>query len=284
MATLSESCSSKAVTDEPSQSAEVNDSATQQPDNRLHVGKSFSSFAEFQHALDELKKGGNHPFRVFNSQTGKNYNEKRSGRKYSTDPVDVTKFEYTYYSVRCVHYGEARSRGKSLHSNQRHFPMGCQAKITASYDKLQNKIVVREADIKHNHRTGSDVVQHYPSSRRLNKAEQKEVEEIIGLKPNNKHVQDLISRKYGKHVTLKDIQNFKTKARERTRGGLKDAQLVLDGLTAALEADSNASGGVVVDEDDTLLILHYQSSQMRKTYSRNFQKSCLWMEHTMSTN
>ena len=98
MATLSELCSSKAVGDEPSQSAEDNDSATQQSKNRLHVEKSFSSFAEFQHALDELiKQGGNHPFRVFNSQTGKNYNEKRSGRKYSTDPVDITKFEYPYY-------------------------------------------------------------------------------------------------------------------------------------------------------------------------------------------
>ena len=86
--------------------------------------------------------------------------------------------------MRCVHYGEARSRGKGLRPNQRHFPMGCQVKIITSYDKLQNKIVVREADIiKHNHCTGSDVVQRYPS-RRLNKAEQK-VEEIIGLKPNN---------------------------------------------------------------------------------------------------
>ena len=110
--------------------------------------------------------------------------------------------------MRCAHYGEARSRGKGLRPNQHHFPMGCQAKITASYDKLQNKMVIRELDIKHNHRTGSDVVQHYPFARRLSKAEQKEVEEIIGLKPNNKHVQDLISKKYGKHVTLKDIQNF----------------------------------------------------------------------------
>ena len=129
-------------------------------------------------------------------------------------------------------------------------------------------MVIRELDIKHNHRTGSDVVQHYPFARRLSKAEQKEVEEIIGLKPDSKHVQDLISKKYGKHVTLKDIQNFKTKARERTRGGLKDAHLVLDGLTEALEADSNACGGVVVDEDDTLLILYYQTSQMRKTFKK----------------
>ena len=71
------------------------------------------------------------------------------------------------------------------------FPWSVRQKLPpAIYDKLQNKIVVREADIKHNHRTGSDVVQHYPSSRRLKKVEQQEVEEIIGLKPNNKHVQD----------------------------------------------------------------------------------------------
>lgn len=58
-------------------------------------------------------------------QTGKNYNLKRLSRKYSSDPVDISKFEYTYYSVRCVHYGDARSRGKGLRPNQRHFSMGC---------------------------------------------------------------------------------------------------------------------------------------------------------------
>ena len=157
--------------------------------------------------------------------------------------------------------------------------MGCQAKITGSYDKLQNKIVAREFDVKHNHRIGDDVIQHYPFARRLSKDD---VEEIIALKPNNKHVQDLISKKYGKHVTLKDIQNFRTKARERTRGGLKDAQLVLDGLTEALEADANARGGVVVDEDDTLLILYYESGQMRKTF-RKFPE-ILFVDGTYNVN
>ena len=138
--------SSTAVSDEPSVIADkdskdsesiVTPSVQQADDHpRLYVGKSFSSFAEFQHDLDELKKSGSHPFRVFNSQTGKNYNMKRVGRKYSTDLVDITKFEYTYYSVRCVHYGDVRSRDKGLRPNQRHFPMGYQAKITASYDKL----------------------------------------------------------------------------------------------------------------------------------------------------
>ena len=70
---------------------------------------------------------------------------------------------------------------RGLCPHQCHYPMGCQAKIMARYGKLQNKIVVRDVDINHNHRTGSDVVRHYPFARRLNKTDQKEVEEIIGL-------------------------------------------------------------------------------------------------------
>ena len=73
MATASEPCSSKNVSDVPSQSTDDSlESGTQQSGDRLSVGTSFSSFAEFHHALDELKKDG-HPFRVFNSQSGKNY-------------------------------------------------------------------------------------------------------------------------------------------------------------------------------------------------------------------
>ena len=58
MATLSDPCNSKTVSDEPTNDKK----SAQQADNCLYVGKSFSSFSEFQHALNELKKGGNHPF------------------------------------------------------------------------------------------------------------------------------------------------------------------------------------------------------------------------------
>ena len=53
----SEPCSSKDVSDVPSQSTNDSlESGGQQPGDRLSVGMSFSSFAEFHHALDELKK------------------------------------------------------------------------------------------------------------------------------------------------------------------------------------------------------------------------------------
>ena len=56
------------------------------------------------------EKVASHPFHVFNSQSGKDYNTKRASKKYSNELVDELQFEYTYYSVQCVHYDEARSR------------------------------------------------------------------------------------------------------------------------------------------------------------------------------
>ena len=95
----------------------------------LSVDATFSSFEEFKTSLDLLKEKKFHPFRVFNSQTGKDYNKKRTNGK---DVIDPARFQYTYYSVRCVHYGEARSRSKGIRPNQRHFSMGCQAKRSES--------------------------------------------------------------------------------------------------------------------------------------------------------
>ena len=39
----------------------------------LTVGATFISFEEFKTSLDYLKDAEFHPFRVFNSQTGKDY-------------------------------------------------------------------------------------------------------------------------------------------------------------------------------------------------------------------
>ena len=83
----------------------------------------------------------------------------------------------------------------------------------------------------------------------MNESEQLEIRD---LKPDNKHVCDFITKKQGKYVTHRDIQNLKTKACKQSRGGLKDAQLALDELAEALQADSNSCGGVVVDENNTL--------------------------------
>ena len=93
------------------------------------VGRTFDSFSDVEAFLESLKKQS-HPLRVCNSQTSTNY------KKHNGDGVvDEEKFEYTYYSVRCVHFGKPRHRGKGIRPNQHAFPMECFAKVTVSYDR-----------------------------------------------------------------------------------------------------------------------------------------------------
>ena len=58
----------------------------------LSVGQTFDSFSDFLAALAKVKNEGYHPFRVFNSQKGEDYNRKRLTRKFPGDPVDVKKY------------------------------------------------------------------------------------------------------------------------------------------------------------------------------------------------
>ena len=89
------------------------------------------------------------------------------------------------------------------------------------------QLVVRECNLDHNHCSGEEIYRHYPSARKLSKDEEKDVTYILGLKANSKHVRDLIARRYGDFVTLKDIQNLKTKAKAKFPGvhGFQDVLL-----------------------------------------------------------
>lgn len=165
---------------------------------------------------------------------------------------------------------------------QRSFSFGCQAKITFTYSKPDNCLVLKECNLEHNHRIGKEIYRHYPSARKLSKDEEKEVTDILSLRPNNKYVRELVVKRYGKFVTLKDIQNVKTKAREQSKMGLRDAQLVLDKLTEALQMDSGARGGVVVDESNVLNILYFESSHMANLFNKF--PEILFVDGTYNTN
>ena len=134
--------------------------------------------------------------------------------------------------------------------------------------RLTKKLKVRECNLAHNDRVGEEILAHYPSSRKLSCDEEQEVEDILSLRPNNKHPKEIIKKKFGKLVTLKDIQNLKTKVREHTRRGLEDAQLILDHLQEALEQDKSARGGAVVDEEHTLELLYFQTGHMSKIFKK----------------
>ena len=110
------------------------------PLQNVEVGKSFSSFSEFEKCLRDFKEKNNHPLHVFNSQTAKNYNS-----KHPADHVDEERFLHTYYSIRCVHYGEPRHRGKRIRCHQQSFAMKCPVKITVTFDKVEQKLKIRDS-------------------------------------------------------------------------------------------------------------------------------------------
>ena len=74
----------------------------------------------------------------------------------------------------------------------------------------------------------------------------------------------MIEGKYGKFVPLKDIHNFMSWMKTEARGGLHDAQLFLVELEKSLKDDPLASGGVIVNEEDTLEKLYYCSGLMKR--------------------
>ena len=107
---------------------------------------------------------------------------------------------------------------------------------------------------------------HYPTHRRLSNAESKEIERVLDLGANKKLVKQQIQRKFGKVTTLKDIQNIRDRMKRNEQHGQRDAQIVLDKLCEALSHDPQASGGVVVDNEDNLSVLYHQSGLMSVSF------------------
>ena len=103
--------------------------------------------------------------------------------------------------------------------------------------------------------------------------EQVEVNEVLELRPNNKQLKGYIHMKYKKAATLKDIQNVKLLLRKAKASGRKAEQILLDTLKDALTQDSNAKGGIIVDENDEVAkILCHFSLKKCPSCLKNFQR------------
>ncbi|XP_065910040.1 uncharacterized protein [Dysidea avara] len=129
-------------------------------------------------------------------------------------------------------FGQFHTALDDLKRNGYHhtFAMNCKTKITVSYDSLYKKLCVRHCHLEHTHQVGPAIFAHYPVNRRLTAAEEATISEMPTVKPNTKRVKELVEKKFGKCVTLKDISNLKTKVKEQTQKGLEERQLLLSAL------------------------------------------------------
>ena len=111
--------------------------------------------------------------------------------------------------------------------------MNCKTKITVSYEQvnttlirtqcchlcnhycsLYKKLCIHHCHLEHTRQVGPAIFAHYPVNRRLTAAEEATISEMLTVKPNTKRVKELVEKKFGKCVTLKDISNLKTKVKE----------------------------------------------------------------------
>ena len=59
---------------------------------------------------------------------------------------------------------------------------------------------------------------------------------------------------------------MKAKMKQSAKNGRRDEQILLHSLENAIKQDSAAKGGVTVNEDDQISIVHFQSGQMSELY------------------
>ena len=71
---------------------------------------------------------------------------------------------------------------------------------------------------------------------------------MLSFAAKHKYVKEMIEKKFGKFVTLKDIHNIKTRMKSKSRAGHRDEQLLLEELENILKKDTSSCGGVVVND------------------------------------
>lgn len=61
---------------------------------------------------------------------------------------------------------------------------------------------------------------------------------------------------------------MKAKIKKVEKGGRRDQQVLLDTLDDALKNDSQAKGGIVVNEENELAIMYYESGHMAEVFGK----------------
>ena len=241
--------------------------AQQTQEELIEVGKTYSSYAEFDCALETWRKENYTHVSFVDSKRNKNDSSK-------------DKFPYLYRVAQCVHSGKVRQRGKGLRENQSYNTLECPFKlrIVASRDFTSYKVsIFNKAHA--NHPVGPEAFQLHSRGRRL---DEKEVEEfiegaMIDLKCRPRNVRHAIQKKTGKIVKTQDLQNCV----RRVQGNEKKSDIdeVLDifqdlsvtdpGATLKIACNEHSGNTFVPENVSTVRAIFFQTSA-QKELVKNF--------------
>lgn len=229
--------------------------------NEIFQQITFRSFEEFEQLFTQYKQSTGSVYRVKTSCSIEADNQHR------TNPRPLA-LKYASVTFVCVHYGEPRKNGQGIRKKQRYLPCGCESLISLSASNDQLRLT--RSVLAHNHALKKELQPFYTQHRRLNKDQEKQVEEIVKLNPGNKQLKKFISTKFSKVVTLQDVRNMKKKV--KFSAGLSDMEELFD---IVKEMEGQGKVQILIDDDNVIKMIAFATDEMMDMYSKFPEFICL---------
>ncbi|XP_041979626.1 uncharacterized protein LOC121733429 isoform X3 [Aricia agestis] len=172
----------------------------------MKVGDEYSSYEEFEEALNKYKKSVSNEYWIRDARTIANQKRRFPG---TVDKINES-LKYYYIRLACVKGGRP-FKSKNDHSSRKctTLKQDCGATIFLRLSPSQKTLKVVELNEKHNHETSKSYFDSLSQQRlKLPKTVNELAEECLKAGANKKIVLDHIQQQTGCKITLKDLINL----------------------------------------------------------------------------
>ncbi|XP_055879932.1 uncharacterized protein LOC106050329 isoform X2 [Biomphalaria glabrata] len=222
----------------------------------MEVGKEFTSWESFQHALDQYSRESKVVYIVGTCKP-----VEAANRNESLQIKFPTKFKYCFARMLCKHYGNYTSQSIGQRPNQRTCKTGCTSSILVSVNKKRTALVIKEANLQHTHEVSELIFSKYSQNRRLQGEERRMATILLRAGVPVNRIQEFIFNCSTKSPTIKDLQNIKA----AMKGYLPDNEgHEFDFLTSLdqLMAEDSQSIVEIINFDQVPGAIYIQTSKM----------------------
>ncbi|KAJ8264587.1 hypothetical protein GJAV_G00151020 [Gymnothorax javanicus] len=215
--------------------------------SRLQVNSRFNSLVDLEKALEKYQN--TNFVRLYKRRTRRIASTLKRTPKKRFNP----RIKFTEIEVRCIHGGKrfvSRSSGKK--PNQLTFQQNCPFLMIVKATDDGQQLEVKSMESHHNHGVSKALFDHLPQSRKLSSPAKRKAIEHLQMKANWSILQNHLMQQKEKVVLLKDLHNL---ANAQKKPGGDDFNTLLE----EMKKDKGAVSEVLVDENDVLVGIYYQT-------------------------
>ena len=145
-----------------------------------------------------------------------------------------------------------------LFLNFRTTKLKCPALITCSSSRTEQKFIIKEVSLQHNHEVSDDLFKHYPENRLLTPS----LQPLVDLHVRPTLLQHVLQNKTNRPLTKHDNQNAVKKI--VASSNKTDIDQLADEIEDILRRDPTARVNVLTDEEGSLHMLYFQTTTMHE--------------------